>query len=119
MGRKRPIELKFRLSRDEYDLLQDKLKKADMNRNAYLVKLLGEATLFPREPLLLLNAEYTALNRQLRGMANNINQLTKLANGSRTVPSAVLLENMQHTVQAMQSELQPLWDETRRILWQS
>ena len=52
MGRLRPIELKFRLSPDEYDLLQHKLAEAGMNRNSYLVRLITGATIFPRDQLI-------------------------------------------------------------------
>lgn len=47
--RKRPIELKFRLSEDEYVLLQKNLAEAGMSRNAYLVRLITGAQLYPKD----------------------------------------------------------------------
>ena len=49
--RKRPLELKFRLSQDEYNLLQRQLAEAGMNRNAYLVRLITGATIFPKDQI--------------------------------------------------------------------
>ena len=55
--RKRPIEQKFRLSPEEYNLLQSKLAEAGMNRNAFLVHLITGAAIYPREELIRLNLE--------------------------------------------------------------
>ena len=119
MGRRRPIELKFRLSADEYVLLQSKLAEAGMNRNAFLVRLISGATIFPRDLLLQLNLEYTIMNRLLRGIGNNINQITKIANKNHATPSAALLTDMYQDVQTLRNNLNPIWDETRDALWQS
>lgn len=117
--RKRPIELKFRLSADEYDLLQSKLTEAGMNRNAYLVRLITGATIFPKEQLIQLNLEHTMMNRLLRGISTNINQIAKIANSNHATPSAALLTDMYQDVQTLRNNLGPLWDETRETLWLS
>ena len=80
--RKRPIELKFRLSQDEYELLQTNLVETGMNRNAYLVRLITGATIFPRDQLIQLNLEHTMMNRLLRSIGTNINQIAKVANSN-------------------------------------
>ena len=115
--RKRPIELKFRLSPDEYDLLQHKLAETGMNRNAYLVRLVTGATIFPRDQLIQLNLEHTMMNRLLRSISNNINQITKVANTNKATPSAALLTDMYQDVQALRNNLESLWDETREALY--
>lgn len=117
MGRKRPIELKFRLSEEEYKLLQTKLSCAGMNRNAFLVRLISDATIFPREEMIRLNQEYVTMNRLLRGIGTNINQVAKVANSSKSTPSANVLFDMYQDVQTMKHNLQPLWNETRSALW--
>lgn len=119
MGRKRPIELKFRLSQDEYNLLQTKLAEAGCNRNAFLVRLISGMQVYPKGKLIKLNLEYTMMNRLLRGIATNINQIAKVANTTHATPSAALLVDMYQDVQTLKNNLQPLWEETRRTLWQS
>ena len=119
MGRRRPIELKFRLSADEYDLLQSKLAESGMNRNAFLVRLISGATIFPRDQLIQLNLEYSMTNRLLRGISTNINQIAKVANSTHSAPSAALLTDMYQDVQTLRNNLGPLWDKTRETLWQS
>ena len=117
--RKRPIEVKFRLSLAEYELLQQKLIESGMNRNAFLVRLISDAQIYPRDLLLELCLEYQIMNRLLRGIGTNINQITKIANATKAVPSANLLIDMSKEVQIIRNNLQPLWDEARRITWQS
>lgn len=119
MGRKRPIEMKFRLSQDEYKLLQTKLSEAGMNRNVFLVRLISDATIFPKEELMRMNMEYIMMNRLLRGIGTNINQIAKVANSNKATPSAKLLLDMYQDVQTLKHNLLPLWNETRSTLWQS
>lgn len=117
--RKRPIELKFRLSYDEYNLLQSKLKEAGMNRNSFLVHLITGAQIFPRDQLIALNLEFHIMNRLVRGIATNINQIAKLANTNRAAPSARLLVDLAQDIRVLQNNLIPLWDEVRKHLWPS
>jgi hypothetical protein len=119
MGRKRPIELKLRVSPGEAEVLQRKLAEAGMNRNTYLVRLISEATIFPKEELMRLNQQYVMMNRLLRSVSTNINQIAKVANATHAAPSAALLADMYQDVQTLRHNLTPLWDETREALWQS
>lgn len=119
MGRKRPIEVKFRLSQDEYEMLRTKLSETGMSRNAYLVRLISGATVFPKDQLIQMNLEYALMNRLLRGIGTNINQIAKIANTNHATPSAALLVDMHQDVKTLRDNLQVLWDETRNALWQS
>ena len=117
--RKRPIEVKFRLSLAEYELLQQKLIESGMNRNAFLVRLISDAQIYPRDLLLELCLEYQIMTRLIRGIGTNINQLAKVANATKNTPSAHFLMDMHQEIQTMKKNLQPLWEEARRITWQS
>jgi hypothetical protein len=117
--RKRPIELKFRLSEDEYVLLQKNLAETGMSRNAYLVRLITGAQIYPKDQLIQLNLEYSIMNRLIRGIGTNITQLAKISNTNRQAPSAKLLADMSQDVRVMKSNLDDLWEETHKNLWQS
>ena len=117
--RKRPIEVKFRLSPEEFALLQKNTAEAGMNRNAYLVHLITGATIYPKDQLIRLNLEHTITNRLLRGIATNINQIAKKTNASGQAPSKTLLLDMSQDVRVLKNNLAPLWEETRKALWQS
>ena len=118
--RKRRIELKFRLSEEEFAALQRGMAEAGfVNRNAYLVRLITGAQIYPKDQLVQLNLEYSIMNRLIRGIGTNINQLAKISNTNRQAPSAKLLADMSQDVRVMKTNLDDLWEETRRNLWQS
>lgn len=117
--RKRPIEVKFRLSEEEYQLLQRKLVDAGMNRNAFLVQLISGVEIYPRDMLLKLCIELQIMNRLIRGSSTNINQIAKIANSNKAVPSAKLLMDMYQDVRIIKDNIQPLWEEIRRMAWRS
>ena len=117
--RKRPIEVKFRLSEEEYRLLQQRLVEAGMNRNAFLVQLITGVQIYPRDKLMELSVQYQIMNRLIRGIGTNINQIAKVANSTKAAPSAALLVDMYQDVQIMKNNLQPLWEEVRRMAWRS
>lgn len=118
--RKRPHELKFRLSDSEFAILQKGMVDAGFtNRNAYLVRLITGAQIYPKDQLIQLNLEYSIMNRLIRGIGTNINQLAKISNTNRQAPSAKLLADMSQDVRVMKTNLDDLWEETRRNLWQS
>ena len=117
--RKRPIEVKFRLSEEEYRLLQQRLVEAGMNRNAFLVQLITGVQIYPRDKLMELSVQYQIMNRLIRGIGTNINQIAKVANSNKAAPSAKLLADMYQDVQVIQRNLQPLWEEARKTTWRS
>lgn len=117
--RKRPIEVKARLSESEFKQLQAKVAEAGMNRNSFLVQLITDAEIYPRDMLMKLCLEYQMMNRLIRGIGTNINQMAKVANATKAAPSAKLLLDTYQDVQTMKHNLQPLWEETRRMIWQS
>ena len=117
--RKRPIEVKFRLSQAEYELMQRKLAESGMSRNAFLIRLISDAQIYPRDLLMELCLEYRIMNRLIRGIGTNINQIARVANATKAVPSKNLLVDMYQDVQVVKTNLQPLWEEARRMGWRS
>ena len=117
--RKRPIEVKFRLSEEEYRLLQQRLIEAGMNRNAFLVQLITGVQIYPRDKLMELSVQYQIMNRLIRGIGTNINQIARVTNSTKAVPSAALLVDLYQDVQVIKNNLQPLWEEARKTTWRS
>jgi ferritin len=90
-----------------------------MNRNAFLVRLISDAQIYPRDLLMELCLEYQIMNRLIRRIGTNVNQLAKVANATKNTPAAHFLMDMHQEIQTMKKNLQPLWEEARRITWQS
>lgn len=117
--RKRPIELKFRLSQDEYEHLQKNLVAAGMQRNPYLVRLITGSKIYPKDQLIRLNLEFGIMNRLLRGIGTNINQIARATNITHTPPPSALVLDMAQEIQILRENLAALWEDIRRELWQS
>jgi len=101
---KRPICLKFRVSQAERALIAEKMAAANIqNREAYIRKMILDGY--------VLKLDFTVVKRMvhlLSNATNNINQIAKRANESRSVHAA--------DVQTLQAELTPQWSEMREIM---
>ena len=115
--RKRPIEIKFRVSEQEKELIEKHLNETGLNRNEYLVQLITNAAILPKSELQEINLQLQSQNQQLRGIATNINQMTKMANTYHVLPSGTQLDFMQMDVYTMRTELQNIWNKVRGTLY--
>lgn len=70
----RPIEIKLRLNRKEADLLQKKVKRSRLSREAYLRHLING--LVPRDAP---PPDYFSLMRELHSIGNSLNQIAQKA----------------------------------------
>ena len=84
--RKRNVEVKFRLSEAEYAELVQKVKDSGLNRNAFLVRMVRQQTIYPVDYLRELNKQMDVLLAQIRGMATNLNQDCEYPKGSAVYP---------------------------------
>ena len=115
--RKRAKEVKFRVTEQEWEVLQKKLQETGISRNEYLVKLITDTPIFPKGDLEKINQVLNVQNQQLRGIATNINQMTKMANVSKALPTIVQLDFMRMDVYQMRSELMKIWTVVRKSLY--
>lgn len=115
--RKRPIEIKFRVSEQEKELIEKHLNETGLNRNAYLVQLITNAAIFPKSELQQINLQLQSQNQQLRGIATNINQMTKMANTYKSLPSVAQLDFMRLDLNLMRNDLQEIWNKVRGALY--
>ena len=115
--RKRPIEIKFRVSEQEKELIEKHLNETGLNRNEYLVRLITNAAIIPKSELQEINLQLQTQNQQLRGVATNLNQMTKIANTYKSLPSATQLDFMRLDMFSMRSELETLWNKVRGALY--
>lgn len=115
--RKRPIEIKFRVSEQEKERIEKHLSETGLNRNEFLVQLITNAAIFPKSELQQINLQLQSQNQQLRGIATNINQMTKIANTQHALPTPTQLDFMQMDVYTMRTELLNIWNEVRGTLY--
>jgi len=102
--RRRPIRIVFRLDESEAALLEEKMQEAGIrNREAYIRRMVLDGYV-----LKLDFSDVRRLSWLLSNVANNLNQLTKRANETRSVSAS--------DVQILQAELAPLWSELRSVM---
>lgn len=114
--RKRPIEIKFRVSEKELKMLQEQLEVSGLNRNEYLVRLICNVPILPKAELALINKELNTHSQQLRGMATNINQIAKIANTYHLLPSTAQIEFVRMDIYQLREQLQEIWMKVRGVL---
>lgn len=80
-------KLSLRLTKTEYSHLQTQLSVSGLKAEPFMRKLLREEKIHSRP-----SADYTVLIREISGIANNINQITRLANTAKSVSPAQVEE---------------------------
>lgn len=71
---KRNIEIKVRLNRKEAEILNKRVKKSRLSREAYLRHLIDGVVPQDSPP-----PDYYSMMRELHGVANNLNQIAQKA----------------------------------------
>ena len=102
--RRRSVRVMFRLDEAETALLEEKMAEAGIrNREAYIRRMVLDGY--------VLKLDFSDVRRMvwlLSNVASNLNQIAKRANETRSVSAG--------DVQALQAELEPMWDELRAVL---
>ena len=113
---KRRKEIKLRLTEQEYAALTDMVKQSGLSRNAFLVRMIKQQTIYPVDTLSKTNEMLAALLAQLRGMATNMNQVAKIANTRKEVPAMNYLRYTLAAIQNLKEESQPVFTSVREAL---
>ena len=113
---KRRKEIKLRLTDQEFAALTDMVKQSGLSRNAFLVRMIKQQTIYPVDTLSKTNEMLAALLAQLRGMATNMNQIAKIANTRKEVPAMNYLRYILAAVQNLKEESQPVFTSLREVL---
>lgn len=113
---KRRKEIKLRLTDQEFAALTDMVKQSGLSRNAFLVRMIKQQTIYPVDKLSKTNEMLAALLAQLRGMATNMNQIAKIANTRKEVPAMNYLRYILAAIQNVKEESQPVFTSLREAL---
>lgn len=114
---KRDISLTFRVSQEERSLIYKRMTEAGMkSRNAFLVKLVKDCTLYPVKEITKTNLMFAEAIRIIRGTATNINQLAKVANSTGQLATAEELEKALQEITKQHRVMLGLWNELRSLL---
>lgn len=100
MGRKRNNQFLVRLSDEEMEILNNRLKDANMDRNAYIRKLILGKKLVKIDGLV-------DMVKETNRIGVNLNQLTKAVNSG--MPFA------RHEIEELSKELSKIWQQLKSL----
>ena len=119
--RKRNHAVYIRMTTDEFEKLQSKVKQSGLSMQAYIIHAALEGKVSTIEEINILRERSNHLediDRQLRGIGTNVNQLAYVANGQGVIPSAIKLAEISHEVTSFRNEVRKNWQLTRRSIHQ-
>ena len=119
--RKRNRSVLLRLTDDEYNLLSAKIDTSGQTIQSYILNaaLNGKISSADEvEELKKKNRLLADMDKQLRGMGTNLNQIAHVANGQGEIPTAEELTRISDDVSQIKSEVNKEWQLTRRSISQ-
>ena len=119
--RKRTHQIKLWMNDEEYNLLLDKMQRSGQTRQNVMISALKEATITTEEEISELmrnNSLIADLQKQLRGMATNINQMAHIANATGQIASTSELGKMNSQISDFRREGDTIWQLIRQSISQ-
>ena len=110
--RRRNKAITIRMSEAEYDNLQNKVKESGLSQQAYVINAIHGSTITSAEEIDALK-EFSRIfadqDRQMRGMATNVNQMARVANGQGLLPTATKLDEISDQIFDYRKEHDKAW----------
>ena len=115
-NRKRNRAVTVRMSDREYDRLQKKVSESGLSQQAYIIGAVCNAKITSSDEVTVLkdvSRLFADHERQVRGMATNINQMAKVANSQGSVASEAELERLSDQIRDLRKESEDIWQSIR------
>ncbi|MEH2943178.1 plasmid mobilization relaxosome protein MobC [Lachnospiraceae bacterium KK002] len=117
--RRRNKNVSVRMTEDEYAALTMRVAESGQTLQSFIINAVLGAKVSGREEvkeLQKLNGHFADTNRQLRGMATNINQMAHVANGYGQIPQQSQLEQLHQELQLFRKEFDATWRLIRQLI---
>ena len=117
--RKRNHVIFCRLNDAEYAELQNKLSESGLTLQSYIINSALTAKVSSSKEVAVLKNRNDILSdydKQLRGMATNINQLAHIANGYGELPTSRELMDILKEIRSLRKEVNEEWRSTRQSI---
>lgn len=109
----------IRYSDEEYKVLQEKINESGQTKSAYIINATLNGKVSSADDVQEMKEQSKLLldiDKQLRGMGTNLNQMAHVANGKGIIPSADKLIEIERVVVAVKKEVDDIWQSTRQSI---
>lgn len=110
--RRRNIAVIVRMNETEYADFISRVKESGLSQQAYMIRAVRGAAITTAEEIDVLKTisrTFADLERQLRGLATNVNQMAHTANAYGFLPSAKTLELLSDLLCDYRKESERIW----------
>lgn len=109
----------IRYSDEEYKVLQERIKESGQTKSAYIINATLKGKVSSADDVQEMKEQSKLLldiDKQLRGMGTNLNQMAHVANGKGIIPSADKLKEIEREVVDVKREVDDIWQSTRQSI---
>ncbi len=109
----------IRYSDEEYKVLQERIKESGQTKSAYIINATLNGKVSSADDVQEMKEQSKLLldiDKQLRGMGTNLNQMAHVANGKGIIPSADKLKEIEREVVDVKREVDDIWQSTRQSI---
>ena len=104
---------------EEYAMFQSKVKESGLTQQAYVISAIMGATVTSSDEIAVLkelSKTFADVEKQLRGLATNVNQMAHVANGQRLIPAERELEKISVGIKNYRKECEDVWQSIRSLI---
>ncbi len=119
VNRRRNRAITIRLSDYEYEDIMRRIDESGLTIQTYLINAARGATITPSDEIAELkeiSKTFADHEKQLRGLATNINQMAHVANGFGVLPTETELERMSDQINNYRKESESIWQLIRSLI---
>ena len=109
----------IRYSDEEYEVLQKNIKDSGQTKQAYIINATLNGKISSADEVKEMKEQSKKLNdidKQLRGMGTNLNQMAHIANGKGMLPALDKLDEIKATVTEIKREADDIWQSIRQSI---
>lgn len=115
--RRRNKAITIRMNDAEYDVFQNKVKESGLTQQSYIISAIRDSNITSAKELDVIkdiSRNFADQDRQLRGIATNINQMAHVANGQGLLPTVEKLGEISDNILEFRKEDDNRWQLIRQ-----
>ncbi|MCR4814455.1 MAG: MobC family plasmid mobilization relaxosome protein [Lachnospiraceae bacterium] len=119
VNRRRNRAVTIRMNEAEYTDFMNRVGESGLSQQSYFINAVRGATITPSDEISALkeiSKTFANLERQLRGLATNVNQMAHVANGRGEFPTENDLERLSDQLVNYRRESESLWQSIRLLI---